>query len=358
MTTRHSFLGAAAAAGGLFLLGTSAPFSAQLQDYPLLGGQAIRFAIASVILLGVLALRRTPAPNRLDLTSLLRVAALGLFGIGGFTVSLVVATEHADPALVGAVLAATPVLLAMIGPLRERRAPTPRVVAGCLVITIGTIAAGGLGAAGTLGLLLCGVALVADVAFSVLATPLIDRFGALHTTAYAVTAAAILLGALAPFVDGAVLPRMPSWSEAASLVYLAAMVGIIANVLWYAAIPRLGLDLAGLFYAFLPMGALAAGLVLGTSVPEPSVLIGLSVVVVGLLIGLAPGRRAQRERDPRPAARQVGQDEIGPGTGNERAAVVEPGDGGRTGGHQADRGRKRRQFPAYQLGRRRERCGR
>src|SRR5690606_8185108 len=122
-----------------------------------------------------------------------------------------------------------------------------------LVITIGTIAAGGLGAAGTLGLLLCGVALVADVAFSVLATPLIDRFGALHTTAYAVTAAAILLGALAPFVDGAVLPRMPSWSEAASLVYLAAMVGIIANVLWYAAIPRLGLDLAGLFYAFLPM---------------------------------------------------------------------------------------------------------
>lgn len=76
--------------------------------------------------------------------------------------------------------------------------------------------------------------------------------------------------------------------------YLAVGVSATATVAWYAAVPRLGADRAGLFYAFSPVGALAAGLVLGTSHLSVGKLLGLVVVMAGLLTGLRrPGDRLQ-----------------------------------------------------------------
>ncbi|NYE47070.1 drug/metabolite transporter (DMT)-like permease [Spinactinospora alkalitolerans] len=296
--------GCGAAVAALFLIGTSAPVAARLGDYPLLGGQAVRFAVAAVVLLALLPAAGGAAPSRPTVRDLAGSAVLGLVGIAGFNVFLVAAARAADPTLVGTVLAVAPIALAVLGPAMRRHRPSPTVAAGCVIVAVGTVAATGSGGSGASGALLCLGALVCEIAFSLLAVPLIDRLGTLRTTAYAVTAAALLLAAASLSAEGAAgLLRTPTATELACLLYLALVIAVAANLLWYAALPRIGADHAGLFYAFTPIGALTAGLLLHTSTPTASGLVGLVLTVTGLLVGLAPAPVRRRRRAGRATAR-------------------------------------------------------
>jgi drug/metabolite transporter (DMT)-like permease len=290
---RAAVTGRAAAAAALFLIGTSAPFAATLAAYPLLGGQAVRFAVAAALLLALLRCRPAETSVRITRNDVLGLAALGLVGIAGFNVFLVAATRQADPALVGTVLAATPLALGVLDPVLRRRRPSPFVVTGCAVVTAGTVLGAGFGSTSALGSLLCVGALVCEVAFALLAVPLIGRLGTVRTTAYAVVAAAVQLAIAGLLVDGpAGVLRAPTGTELISLLYLAVVIAVLANLLWYAALPRIGADHAGLFYAFTPVGALTVGVLLHTSSPTGAELTSIAVVIVGLLVGLGVGRRA------------------------------------------------------------------
>jgi len=288
-------LGPAAAGLSLFLIGTSAPVASTIRAVPLLTGQATRYLLAAALLVAALLITRKLPRVRPTRRDLLDIALLGAFGIAGFNLFLVSASYRVDPALVGTVLAATPLLLAVVSPALVRRRPAVRVVVGAAVVAAGTAFTTGVGAADPLGILFCLAALVCELAFTLLAVRLIARFGTFATTALASVsgAAVLLLAALVvdgPAVFGTVLAEP---DQAVALLYLALAISIGANAAWYVALPRLGADRSGLFYAFSPVGALLASLLLGHGLPGSEGLIGLAVVGVGLLIGVWPQRTSE-----------------------------------------------------------------
>jgi drug/metabolite transporter (DMT)-like permease len=71
---------------------------------------------------------------------------------------------------------------------------------------------------------------------------------------------------------------------------LAVVVTVFAFLCWYASLPRLGADKAGLFSGFLPIGAIVSGVLLGTGQPRLADLLGVGLVLVGLAVGLRPAR--------------------------------------------------------------------
>lgn len=298
-------IGPATASGSLFLIGTAAPVAATVTRIPLLVGQGLRYLAASAILLLILhatgGLRRA-RPRAADLP---RIALLGAVGIAGFTIFFVGATRYADPALVGSVLSATPVLLAIIGPLLRGQRPAAQVIIGSVTVATGTALATGTGSAGPVGVLLCVGALGCEVGFTMFAVGLVQRYGAMITTAYASVSGTIFLLLPALLINGPAgfAQVAPAPDELPALGYLAIMVSIGANLAWYTALPRLGPDRAGLFYALAPVGALVAGLVLHTSSPQPLEWVALAMVITGLLIGLGVVRA---RRSGRPAGVAAG----------------------------------------------------
>lgn len=294
--------GALAAGLSLFLIGTSAPVASTIREVPLLTGQAARYLVAAALLVLIMIIRRSfrgpagrvrrPLRVRPTLGDLRDIVLLGTVGVAGFNVFLVSASYRVDPALVGTVLAATPVLLAVISPLLVRCRPTGRVVAGAAVVTAGTVFTTGAGAADPVGILLCAGALVAELAFTLLAVRLIERFGTFATTTLAAGSGAAVLVVAALVVDGPVAATtiVAAPADASRLLYLALAVAIGANAAWYLALPRLGPARSGLFYAFSPVGAIAASAFLGIELPEPIVLAGLGLVALGVIIGVWPRR--------------------------------------------------------------------
>jgi drug/metabolite transporter (DMT)-like permease len=73
---------------------------------------------------------------RPDLPELLQLTALAGLGLG-FNVLLIAALREADPAVVGVVVGAVPIVLAVIGPMVAGERPSGRVVAAAIVVTVG-----------------------------------------------------------------------------------------------------------------------------------------------------------------------------------------------------------------------------
>lgn len=290
--------GTAGAMTAMFLVGTLTAVSPLLHAYPLYGGQALRYAVGALVLFAVMRARRIPhvRPTRRELVY---VALLAVAGLAAFNVFVIEATRYADPSTVGTIIATVPVVLALVGPLLEGRRPTPHIVVAAAVVAGGAAVATGLGGGTLRGLLLALGALACEVAFSLLAVPVLPRLGAVRVSAYATAAAVPLLLVAGVLSDGRAALRAPSAGEAAALAYLALVVTAFAFFCWYDALPRLGAERAGLFSGFLPIGAVVAGVVLGTGHPGVADLLGVALVIGGLLLGLRPRRPAP----PRPASR-------------------------------------------------------
>jgi drug/metabolite transporter (DMT)-like permease len=284
----------------MVLVGTLAGVAAVIAGYPVYGGQALRYAAAAVILLAVASARRLP-PARLTPRDLLLLAALAAVGMVGFNVCVIEATRAASPAMVGTVVGAVPVALAIAGPVLTgsagRRRPSPRVAAAAGVIVAGAALTTGLGTGSLRGLAFATGALACEAAFSLLAIPLLPKLGPIRVSGYAAAAAVPMALAAAAIADGPGMLRLPTTAEAAGLAYLAVVVSAGAFVLWYTALPRLGADRAGLLAGLVPTGAIATTVTLGLGHPTSADLAGAALVTAGLLLGLSPARR----RPPTPS---------------------------------------------------------
>ncbi|MCX4547350.1 DMT family transporter [Streptomyces sp. NBC_01387] len=301
----------AGAASAMLLVGTSTAVSATVADYPVFAGQALRYALAAVILLAVVRRRRLPRV-RLTPRELLLLVALAATGLAGFNLFLVEATRHAGPAMIGSVVGAVPLVLALVGPLLERRRPSPRTVGAALVVAVGAAVAAGLGSGSLPGLLLSLGALACEVAFSLLAVPLLPKLGPLRVAAYPAALSVPMLLAASLALDGTSALRLPTPGEAAAFGYLGAIVTAAAFFLWYDALRRLGTDRAGLFAGLVPVGALLTTVALGLDRPGPADVAGALLVAVGVVMGLRrsgdTGRVSQPSEvavDREPAASQA-----------------------------------------------------
>ncbi|MFD7715487.1 DMT family transporter [Streptomyces sp. NPDC059814] len=283
------------AASAMVLVGTSTAVSATVADYPVFLGQALRYALAAAILFAVVG--RRPQPRiRLTSRDVLLLIALAATGLAGFNLFLVQATRHAGPAMIGTVIGAVPLVLALVGPLMEHRRPAPRTVGAATVVALGAAVAAGLGSGSPTGLLLSLGALAGEVAFSLLAVPLLPRLGPLRVAAYPAALSVPMLLAAGLALDGTASLRLPTPGQGAAFVYLGAIVTAAAFFLWYDALRRLGADRAGLFAGLVPVGALLTTLVLGIGQAGPADIAGALLVAAGVAAGL----RQPRRDDPAP----------------------------------------------------------
>jgi drug/metabolite transporter (DMT)-like permease len=297
--------GAGLAAGSVLLIGGSVAASSLLGSYPVLGGQAIRYLAAGLLLAAWAWLRHTPLP-RPTRREWAWLAALAVIGLAGCSVLLIQATQVADPASVGIVIGAAPLVIVLAAALAARTRPTRRVLFAAALVTAGSAAAqlGGTGPAfSTTGLLLSAGALGGAAGTSLLAAPVLPRLGPLAVTIYACGLAALLLLAAAAVASSAGGPPIlapPNPAQLAALSYLTIAVTAVVFLAWYAAMKRLGVDRTGLFNGLIPITSLAAVALAGTGTITPLQCLAALTVLAGVLLGLGhtPQAPASTQNQP------------------------------------------------------------
>jgi drug/metabolite transporter (DMT)-like permease len=269
----------------LALVGSLVAASDLVEGYPLSTGQAIRYTLAGVALL---ALARGRLP-RLDAREALGLAALAATGLVLFNLFVIEGVRETDPATVGVIVGCVPVVLALAGPLLERRPLSGRLVVAAAVVAGGAAgvqwAGGGITAA---GLMLALGALGCEAAFSLLAVPHLKRLGPLAVSTYACLFAVPMLAVWSLLAEGPELP-VPDAGQAAALAYLALGVTVIGFVSWYSAVRLLGVERAGLFSGVLPVSALVFSAALGVAEMAPERLLAVAVVAAGITLGVRRG---------------------------------------------------------------------
>ncbi|MEU0554656.1 DMT family transporter [Dactylosporangium sp. NPDC006015] len=266
------------------ILGSSFTVSRSLADFPVLTGQALRYTLAAAALALLTSWLR---PTGRELLRLVGVAATGLVG---FNVLLMYALRHADPAAIGTIVGASPLLLALLGPLQERRRPAPRLLLAAAVVVLGAVLVQGGGRIDGAGLAAATGVLVCEAAFSLLAAPLLPRLGPVRVSAWSTALAVPLLLVALPFTGE--VPRLPSAGEAAALAFLGLVLTVVAFVCWYSGVAHLGIERAGVFVGLVPVFALITVAVVDRVTPDPRQLLGVAAVSAGLVLGLRGGPRS------------------------------------------------------------------
>jgi drug/metabolite transporter (DMT)-like permease len=207
-------------------------------------------------------------------------------GLVLFNVAIVRGVAHAEPAVIAVAVAAVPLVLAVAGPLAARARPAPVVVAGAGIVSAGAALVAGAGRTDLTGVGWAAVVLACEVAFTLLAVPVLGRLGPWGVSLHAVWIAAAALAVLGVVVEGPTAVTTLDAADLLAAVHLAVVVTALAFLLWYTAVSRLGADRAGLFTGVAPVAAAAGGVLLGGHVPAPAVWAGIGLVAAGLAVGL------------------------------------------------------------------------
>jgi drug/metabolite transporter (DMT)-like permease len=285
-----SRLGVAFGAVGMVCVGGSVAVSSELVEAPVLTAQAIRYAVACVLLTAFARVtgRRLVLPRGREWLWLLGVTCSGLLL---FNIALVHGARHAEPAVLGVAVACVPVLLAGVGPLLEGRRPSPVVLIAAATVTGGAALVQGLGRSDALGLGWAAVVFGCEAGFTLLAVPVLGRHGPWGVSVHTTWLAAVMFGGSGVVYDGPTAAAHLTGREWAAAGYLAVAVTAIAFILWYSCVRSLGASRAGLLTGVAPVAAAGAGVLLGGPVPPLLVWVGIAVVAAGVALGLRAGRR-------------------------------------------------------------------
>ena len=298
--------GAALGVVAMACVGSSVAVSQTIVDAPLFTLQALRYALAAVLLLALATLARRPLPRPRG-REWLWLVGVAVTGLVLFNLAVVRGVEHAEPAVIGVAVASVPLVLAVAGPLLAGGRPAPLVVVAAGVVSAGAVLVQGGGRTDAAGLAWALLVLLTEVAFTLLALPVLGRLGPWAVSLHTVWIAALGLAVLGLAVEG---PRAVARLDAGDLlaaVHLAVVVTALAFVLWYSAVRRLGAGRAGLFTGVVPVTAAVGGVLLGGRWPAPTVWLGTAVVVAGLVIafGARPPARPTTRSVPCPAPRST-----------------------------------------------------
>jgi drug/metabolite transporter (DMT)-like permease len=268
------------------LVGAGVAASATLLGAPYLAAESIRYALASAVLAGVgtASGQRLRLPRGAEWLWLTGVAALGLVV---FNVALVKGSASAAPAALGVAVACVPPVLSLAGPLMERRSPSLRTVAAACLVTVGSVAVVGLGHTGLAGVGWAVVVFACEVAFTLLAVPVLGRHRAWGVSVHATWMGAVAFGVLGLIYEGPGAFGRLQGGQWAALAYLAFGTTVAAFLLWYSCVSRIGAARAGLLTGMAPVAAAVTGVILGGPTPSVSVVAGIAIVLGGLGVGFA-----------------------------------------------------------------------
>lgn len=277
---------------GMTFVGGSVAVSGALADAPLHTAQALRYAVACVLLLAWVRLTGHPLrrPRGTEWLWLLGVAASGLVL---FNVALVHGSQHAEPAVLAVAVACVPVALATIGPLLEGRRPHTRILLAAMVVSVGAVVVEGLGRADAIGLTWAVVVFVCEAGFTLLAVPVLASHGPAGVSVHTTWLAAAMFGILALTTEGWRAATYFDTGEVLAIGYLAVGVTAIAFILWYTCVRWLGPGQAGLLTGVAPVAAAVIGIPLTGNAPGVAVWCGIGLIACGLAMGL--GDNAERE---------------------------------------------------------------
>jgi drug/metabolite transporter (DMT)-like permease len=278
-------------------VGSSVAVSATIVDARLFTLQGVRYALAAALLwvLARLTGRRFARPRGREWAWLGGVAATGLVL---FNVGIVHGVAHAEPAVIGVAVAAVPLVLAVVGPLAAGARPAPAVVAGAAVVTVGAALVSGGGRTDVAGLGWAALVLVCEVAFTLLAVPVLGRLSPWGVTLWASLLAAAGLGLLGLAVEGSGAVTALDGGDLVAVLHLAVVVTVVAFLLWYTAVSRIGADRAGLCTGVVPVAATVGGVLLGGAAPALPVWVGTALVAVGLAATFVPRQPLRRGHAP------------------------------------------------------------
>jgi drug/metabolite transporter (DMT)-like permease len=287
----------AAAALGMTAVGVGVAVSARLTAYPVATAQALRYAAAAAILSALARRggRREAPPAARDRARIWLVAATGM---ALFNIAVVRAVTTGEPASVATIVGCAPIVFAIAVPLLERRRPALPVVAGACLVAAGAAVVEGVGAADAASIAWSVVALACEVAFTVVAAPVLRTTSPLELSRRACWVAAGMLALAAPALEGTGALRLPDGGELAAIAYLAVAATVGAFVLWYGAVRRLGAEKVGLLCGLMPVAAAFAGVLVAGEPFRWRTLAGTDLVAVGLLLALTtrPARVRVRQR--------------------------------------------------------------
>lgn len=283
MRDRRVAVGAGALAATI--VGGSVPVTGMLDAYPMVTGQAVRYAIGGLILLGWAHARglRIRRPALTDTWSLVGLAAIGMLG---FNAAIIVAQRYGEPGFVAAVLGGTPLVLAIIGPVLAGRRPSAVTVAGAAVVVVGIAVLSGGGSWHGPGLLLALLTMACEASFTLLAVGVVGRLGAFTTATWCCFVAAIGGALTGTVVDGAAAWPMPSGTELTAIVILAVGATAIGFCCWYKAVNELGSDRAGVLIGLMPISGFVVSVALGAQPLTLTSCIGVGLVTAGCIAGL------------------------------------------------------------------------
>jgi drug/metabolite transporter (DMT)-like permease len=246
-----------------------------------------RFCLSSVVLLAIVFIR--PREPKIARTDLWKIAGLG-FAVIPVNQTLFLVGQSLTGAGHGALLFSTaPVWIFILAVIHlKERAPWRRLV-GILTAVAGvtTIMWSGLADFGSeylLGDLIIVVSVVAWGYYTVLGKPLVEKYGALRVTAYA-----LAFGSAMYLPFGAWFALKYDYSQATlgawgSVVYMALGLSVIVYVLWYWLLKHLDASRIAIYHNIQPiLASTVAYLFLGEALSS-AFLVGGVIVILGVLI--------------------------------------------------------------------------
>lgn len=258
------------------------------------------------IVLGALTLGLVPAARRrIARSDLAWVALLGLVWMALPFSLFAFAQRSITSSLAGMINGAAPLFTVLVATLWTRRSPTPRQLVGFLlgfggVVAINLPGLTGAGEAGDGVLLGAAMVLGATVCYGLafnLAEPLERRNGVLPVIWRAQVAAAVLTAPTG--LSGATRSDL-GWASLGAMLLLGALSTGLAFALFTTLVSRVGAARGSVTVYFIPVVAIAVGVVVLAESVTAWALAGTALVLLGAF--LSTRRRPSRRLDSSPAA--------------------------------------------------------
>lgn len=251
---------------------------------------AVRFLVASIVVLAWLAWKRPPSPTRRDA---LRFLACGLIGIALYNGLLNGGQRSVSASAASFIVNTVPIFTALFSTmfLGERFTKWGWIGMAIGFCGVGVIVSGQPGGLtfGSGAILIFGAA-VAQAAFFVIQKPLVPRYGALASTAYTMIAGTLLL--LPWLAEG-----LGSLSRAATphvtipvVIALGVFPAALGYAAWNRAIAFFGAARAATFLYLVPAVATFLAFAISGELPGVSTLAGGLIAIAGVALVGARGR--------------------------------------------------------------------
>jgi drug/metabolite transporter (DMT)-like permease len=270
----------------LFLGTNPVAVKVAVAEFPPLPFVAVRFTVAGLLLLGLVALLESGGrPGGRELISM---AGVGLIGVGANNVAFTLGVGMTTASITALLYAAVPVWGILLGLALGLERPTLGGLSGvCLAfLGVGVVVYGGLGGGGTslVGDLLVVVATMCWSSYAVLSLPLLGRHTLLVVAAYTMLFGG--LGAVPLALPGLVGGGWVGTSGGAwwALAYSTLFVAAFGFWTWQRGVSRVGANRVLVYQYLITLVGVLAGVVLLGEGLTANMVLGGAVVLLGVYV--------------------------------------------------------------------------